>query len=338
MTVVAHEDPQTLLTSLAQSPYGVLLAEELHHRWPERADRLTTITRYAVLPAGKLLRPLLTLHSAAAAGRQPEGIVPAALGVEYLHAATLAHDDIIDGDATRRGRPSVPAAFGNTHALLCGDHLIFAAFGALAGCRATTPGAVAEALNVLAVAGADLCRGQLMEDRLTGDPGASTESYLEMVRLKTGALFRAACQIGALLADADPAQVAGLAQYGEHLGVAFQIRDDLLAYGTLAEQSGKPAASDLVNGRSTLPVLLAYQHSAAPDRERLTEALRRGADHPGAVADFGALLARTGALHRSREHLATYGELARSGLSPLDSSESAAVLCAIAQWVSPEGC
>jgi geranylgeranyl diphosphate synthase type I len=334
MTVAARVDPQALLDSLAHSPCGTLLARELDDRWPDRADRLATITRYAVLPAGKLLRPLLTLHSAAAAGGRPEDIVPAALGVEYLHVATLAHDDIIDGDDVRRGRPSVPAAFGSTDALLCGDHLIFAAFGALASCRAGAPGAVTGAIEALAEAGADLCRGQLMEGGLSGDPAASTGSYLEMVRLKTGALFRAACQVGALLSGAGAAQVAGLAEYGEQLGIAFQIRDDLLAYSVPPEESGKPASSDLANGRATLPVLLAYQHSAPHDRDQLAEALRRGAGHPGAVAGLRSLLERAGALHRSREYLARHLHLARSALSSLGPTESVTVLSAIAQWAA----
>jgi geranylgeranyl diphosphate synthase type I len=338
MNAAARTDGN-LLTDMVRSRAGRLLTTELHRRWPDDTDRLATMTRYALLPAGKLIRPILTVYSADATGGWSEAIVAAALSVEYLHAATLAHDDIIDGDIVRRGRPSMPAAFGSTDALLCGDHLIFAAFQALAGWR-TGPGgpeSVVAAVEALAVAGADLCRGQLMETEPCGDLNTSVTDYLELVRLKTGALFRAACQIGALLSGAHASHVDGLAQYGERLGIAFQIRDDLLAYTVSEEIAGKPATSDLVNGRPTLPVLLAYQHGSAVDRDWLAGALRRGVDHDGALAAFHRVLDQTGALDRSRECLAEQAQLAIAGLSTLDLSDSVATLSAVARWMSTGG-
>lgn len=323
----------TILTALASGDTGRLLTEELIRRWPHTVDRLTGMTRYALLPTGKLIRPLLLLLSAEAVGGLPDGMVRAALSVEYLHAATLVHDDIIDGDLIRRGRPSVPAAFGTDGAVLCGDHLIFTAFGELAAAAGAKVAAVVAALSA---AGVDLCRGQTLESELAGDPAVSIEAYLQVVRLKTGALFRAAGQIGALLAGGSDPQVASLAAYGEHLGIAFQMRDDLLAYRMSEVDAGKPATSDLSNARPTLPVLMAYQHGTPELRAELTERLRPGAYRPGTLDDVHRLLAAAGAFDFARDQLHHYVDLAEAQLSTVADSDSVSRLIAVARWAKSE--
>jgi len=331
-----RNDISELISILARSPSGRLLHDELGRRWPETEDRLPAIARYALLPPGKLLRSIMTLHSAEAVGGRGAEVLPAALGMEYLHVATLVHDDIIDGDPVRRGRPAVPVAYGLPDAIVAGDHLIFAAFGSIAECAALGVPAelVAAAMAALAAAGADLCRGQAMEAALAGDPQCPVASYLEVARLKTGALFRAACLVGGLLGGADPATAAALAGYGEHVGVAFQISDDLLPYVTPAEVAGKAPGSDLTNGRPTLPVLLAYRDGDTGQRRQLAEALRAGAAAGDSFELVGRLLLATGAVQRSRQRAEEHARLALAELAAVRPGTAAGVLAAIARWTS----
>ncbi|MEO7260111.1 MAG: polyprenyl synthetase family protein [Jatrophihabitantaceae bacterium] len=325
--------PPALLDDLASSRTGELLSDELAARWPLDSDELNAIARYALLPAGKFLRPVMTMIAAEAVGGEPSQVLPAALAMEYLHVATLTHDDIIDGDLLRRGRPTVHVAHGLAHAIVTGDHLIFAAFTGITECRAAglQDPAVVESVAVLAEAGSDLCRGQMLEARLVGDITAEPESYLEMARLKTGALFRAVCQIGALLAGADREQAAALGRYGSDLGVAFQIRDDLILFAD-PEVSDKPTGSDLANGRPTLPVLMAYQTSDADTRLAMGAALARRSAEPAEFDEFKSLLMATGALHGCQEHAIEYGRRAEAELSRLRPSRSVDLLTGIVRW------
>jgi geranylgeranyl diphosphate synthase type I len=335
MTVADATHYRTFIDDLARSQSGRLLRQEMGRRWPETADQLTAIARYALLPAGKLLRPIMTLHAAEAVGGAPADVLAAALGMEYLHVATLVHDDIIDADALRRGRPAVQAAYGIPSAIVTGDHLIFSAFAAIADEQASVPPAqVAAAAAVLAGAGRDLCRGQMLEEQLVGDLDAGAVWYLDMIRLKTGALFRAVCHIGALLGGADQEVACGLARYGEHVGIAFQIRDDLLDYLAGPEQTGRLTASDLRNGRPTLPLLLAYDAATDAQRLELVAVLDRCGAGAGDVEWVIDLFKEIGVVGYARHQITTHVEFAHAELAALASSPSVDVLAGIAHWTS----
>ncbi|MFJ8689780.1 polyprenyl synthetase family protein [Micromonospora wenchangensis] len=337
MTVTGFTRYPPFIDDLARSESGRLLHAELGRRWPESTDPLVGIARYALLPAGKLLRPMMTLHAAEAVGGSPAAVLPAALGMEYLHVATLVHDDIIDADTLRRGRPAVPVAFGIPNAIVVGDHLIFTAFQSIVESGATAPaGHVAAAVAALAEAGRDLCQGQMLETQLVGDLDEGARRYPEMIRLKTGALFRAVCHVGALLGGAEPQVAAALARYGEHLGVAFQIRDDLLSYVATPEQTGKPATSDLNNGRPTLPLLLAYDAATDAARVELMAVLHRRGAGPGDVEWVAGLLAEVDAVRSARRQMAEHAERALAELTGLAPSPSATVLAGIAHWMTSE--
>jgi geranylgeranyl diphosphate synthase type I len=336
MTVAASTHLRSFLDELARSESGRILHRELGRRWPESTDELNAIARYALVPDGKLLRPIMALHAAEEVGGDPAKVLTAALGMEYLHVATLVHDDIIDADELRRGRPAVATEFGVPNAIVAGDYLIFNAFGAIMDEPHAAPAQLAAAVAVLAEAGNDLCRGQVLEGRLAGDLAASVRWYPEMIRLKTGSLFRAVCQIGALLGDAEPELAAGLGRYGEHVGLAFQIRDDLLAYVATPEQTGKPATSDLDNGRPTLPLLLAYQSASDSQRLELDVLLRgRGGGEAG-LEWVSQLLAETGAMAGTRERMKLHAEQALAELAALPASASVDVLAGIAHWMTSD--
>ncbi|MFG2525978.1 polyprenyl synthetase family protein [Streptomyces sp. NPDC048527] len=327
--------PTTLPPPPSASPLDPtlhLLRAELERRCPANAVGVDAMGHQAMLPAGKLLRPLLFTEAAAAVGMRREDTLTAALGVESLHVGSLVHDDIIDGDDLRRGRPTVVARHGLPNAIVTGDALICGAFRAVAECAdGTIPGERQLAVvRVLADAGVDLCRGQAMEDELRGDPGCGLDRYMTMIELKTGALFRAACLGGALLAGASPGAQAALTRFAEHLGRAFQMTDDLLPHTSDTETSGKSVLSDIGNGRPTLPVLICWQRAGASGRERLTAALSGAVPADAALDDLRAVLSETGALEQARAETLAESRRASSALLDLPDTTARDTLAAVA--------
>jgi geranylgeranyl diphosphate synthase type I len=302
---------------------GELVAQQLSDDW-SGADRLAEVSRYSVSGRGKLFRPILLLESAAAVGGEHHRVLTAAAGTEGAHVASLVHDDIIDGDRTRRGRPATHIRFGRDDAIVAGDALIFYLFGALARCygRGIPAKPIVEAMTEAARAGDELCRGQLMEENIRSTFDCRVTSYLEMIDLKTAALFRACCRIGAVLGGGDPGQVEALGRYGTALGIAFQIQDDLLPYVSTAEEIGKSPSSDLANRRLTLPLLLCR---AGGDQARVAEldALLHGSDDlHGRYTRLAGLLTQSGALTEAAEMARDHAEQALAALQAIPDTES----------------
>ncbi|SDF32532.1 geranylgeranyl diphosphate synthase, type I [Lentzea fradiae] len=308
----------TISTTLPADDRSEAIKAALVRRHAASGDRLCEMARYAVAAPGKLLRPLMLMAAAEAVGGSADVALPAAVAVEHLHVASLVHDDIIDGDDERRGRPSVQAHYGVAEAIVAGDALLFDLFAAVSESSAP-PRVVLAVVSEFARAGVDLCRGQVLESLMTppaaGRSGSALEEYFGVAENKTGALFRAACRAGALLGGGSAEQAELLGEYGHHTGVAFQMFDDLLPY--LASRSGKPDVSDAANLRPTWPVLLAHRTGTAEHRQAVETALS-GALDPAetlellrfAVAGSGALMiARRGAHDRVRLAVARLGEL-----------------------------
>ncbi|MGB8942955.1 MAG: polyprenyl synthetase family protein [Streptomyces sp.] len=297
---------------------------DLAARWPESAEGVGQLIRYALAGKGKLLRPLLVCHSALVVGGELERVLPAASGIECVHTGSLLHDDIIDGDTVRRGRPAVHASFGHDRAILAGNALYFAWFTALADCaqRGVADHLIRQAMVIQAQAGVEACRGAVDELTLTGRPDCGTDAYLDMARRKTAALLAAACRTGAVLAEASPAQEAALATYGENLGLAFQIRDDLLPYTAAPHRLGKPADSDLRNLRPTLPVILAWQAANPADRAALRDVFTdvHSSDLDDTMHRLKHILTRTGALEYARQAADQHADQARAALDGLTPS------------------
>ncbi|WP_285743410.1 polyprenyl synthetase family protein [Lentzea sp. NBRC 105346] len=298
--------------------------DELASRWPAEADLLDGICRYALMPTGKLLRPVLLVESALAVGGRAEQVLPAAIGTEYGHTASLVHDDIIDNDELRRGRESVYHRFGVANAIVAGDALIFHLFRCLAECRnAGVPAArVVTALEVAAQAGIDLCRGQCLESEITENSLLDVDTYLRMIELKSAALFRSSCQCGAILGGGDAESVAKLGQYGRELGIAFQIVDDLFAFTGDSETTGKKPVSDVRNRRLTLPVLLAHEKGDDADRALLDEVFAGAVDAEEALPAVTEVLVRTGALDAARSVAWEHATCAQEALLELPESPS----------------
>ncbi|MEN3361641.1 MAG: geranylgeranyl diphosphate synthase, type [Mycobacteriales bacterium] len=297
----------------------LLLRTELDRKWSEQRTALDTICRHAMLPAGKLFRPVLLLISAQAVGGEAAWVLPAAVGAECGHVASLIHDDIIDGDTMRRGRASVPYKYGTPDAIIAGDALIFHLFACLAECRETgvPDGRVTAAMAALADAGLALCKGQSLESELHRSRVFDLASYVTMIRLKTASSFRAACEIGAILGGGTPDEVSALTGYGDALGTAFQIHDDLLPYTSDSRTAGKAATSDIRNGRATLPVILAYRAGTDPDRELIDDCLAGATDPTLTLSRMAEILARTGAIAAAADVARQRARWARRALDVL---------------------
>jgi geranylgeranyl pyrophosphate synthase len=233
---------------------------------------------------GKRLRPLLVFLAAGAPPPETDGLLSAAVAVELVHSATLVHDDVLDASDLRRGRPTVVAAAGRRLATATGDLLFSRAFAELA-----VAGSVA-AVRALSVASSGLAEGELMQ-RQDSNRVVSSERYLERCRLKTAVLFRAACELGALEAGVGGGPVDELGGFGERIGVAFQLLDDVLDVSGPPERTGKPRGTDLLDGTITLPLLLARERN--PALAALDPKTLRGSAEAAAVCDQ---ITATGAL------------------------------------------
>jgi len=273
---------------------------------------------YIVASGGKRLRPLLTLAAARLCGYRGMRHIAMATCVEFIHTATLLHDDVVDESLERRGLASANAAFGNKASVLVGDFLFSRAFQLM----------VADGdlvvLKVLCDASATIAEGEVLQMLTTNDLTTDQTAYLNVIEGKTAALFAAACEVGGLVAAAPAAHVTALRDFGYHLGMAFQLVDDILDYSADQAKLGKTVGDDFREGKVTLPVVLAYQ--AANETEDETEKTfwqRTIADqqqNPDDLAIAQELLRRHNALANAHQIAVDYGDRARQSLKILENN------------------
>jgi geranylgeranyl pyrophosphate synthase len=277
------------------------LAEVAQAGGPELASHATG----TLFAGGKRLRPILVFLCAD--GDADEKLVTAASAVELLHMASLVHDDVLDGAALRRGRPTVFADGGRLAATATGDLLFSRAFAELAGADNE------DAVRALSAASSVLARGELMQRADAWSPEVTPERYLERCRLKTASLFEAACRLGALLGGR--ARLAPqLGSFGERVGLAFQMLDDVLDVAGPPERTGKPRGADLLDGTVTLPLILARAHDEglpSPDPSL-------DAEQAAAICDR---IAATGALEEAREQALAHVADAKGSLAAMNLPE-----------------
>lgn len=269
---------------------------------------------------GKHIRPTLCVVTCAAVGGRATEAVEAAAALEFLHGFTLVHDDIMDEDTLRRGRASVWALWGPATALLVGDALHALANVALAQVQAfhLSPSivcAVSQELNRAAVA---VCEGQYQDSRLEGRNDVTVAEYLAMAERKTAALFASACSIGARIADAPSELAEAVRRFGHHLGLAFQIRDDVLGIWGTPEQLGKPVGSDLRRKKRSLPVVHAVIHGTARLRRELSRQDRTTAVADEDTTSLAAQMERTGSREFCHRLAREFSDRALSELDGLD--------------------
>lgn len=296
------------------------MLESLPRSGPELAS-----FRRLVGAGGKRLRPALVMLSARLGTFDRERAGRAAIAVELVHASTLVHDDVIDNAPTRRGRPTVAADHGEAAAIVVGDHFFAQAYAMAAG-------AGAEVVSLLAGAVMDICRGELEQQRTRYVYRLPARSYDARIRGKTASLLASACAIGAAVSGSGPAAQAALVAYGTHLGIAFQIVDDVLDYVGSEADVGKPVGHDLLEGHSTLPLMLAYSD---PDlAPRLDALLLAGhSAGPEVVSEVVRLVRGSGAVAQARRRALLAARRAGSHLRTLPAGPARSALEGLAGYV-----
>jgi octaprenyl-diphosphate synthase len=271
------------------------------------------VAEYLVAAGGKRLRPALLLLACGALGYRGDARFNAAAVIEFIHTATLLHDDVVDESELRRGAPTANAAFGNAAAVLVGDFLYSRAFQMMVELDDM------RVMQVLADATNTIAAGEVMQLMGSHDPQVDEARYLEVIRRKTAKLFEAAARVGAVLARSAPPMEAGLARYGTHVGTAFQLIDDVLDYSGDETAIGKQLGDDLAEGKPTLPLIHALRAGNAAE-----QAVVRQAIVAGGRADFGAVLAavrRCGSLEYARRAASREAAAASAALEPLPASD-----------------
>ena len=281
-------------------------------------EMVANIGHYIIKAGGKRMRPLLVLLSAKALGSIEDAHIRFAAVVEFIHTATLLHDDVVDLSTLRRGMPTANAAFGNAPSVLVGDFIYTRAFQLMVG-LANLPllAHMAETTNTIAA-------GEVMQLVHAGDPDTQAEQYQEIIRRKTAALFAAACHGAALLHNAEAAKAAGLHDYGMHLGIAFQLADDLLDYAGDPGETGKNVGDDLNEGKITLPLLHALKVGDEAERRFVAETLRN--KDGGAFADIMSIVHRTGGIDATREAAVSHQQSAIEALNALGNNDAVLAL------------
>ena len=283
--------------------------ECIHEQLHSDVALVSKIGEYIIKSGGKRLRPLLVLLTARACGYHGYHHVPLAAIIEFLHTATLLHDDVVDQSDLRRGKDTANALWGNAPSVLVGDFLYSRAFQMMVGLENF------RLLHILADATNVIAEGEVMQLMNIHDASVSEEDYMEVIRCKTAMLFQASSQSAAVLSMASPELERDLANYGNCLGIAFQLVDDLLDYDGDAGAMGKNLGDDLAEGKPTLPLIYALKHGTGKQKALIREAIEQGGrDNIGAVAEA---VCQCGALQYTASKAREYASKAKDSLKLL---------------------
>jgi octaprenyl-diphosphate synthase len=286
-----------------------VIRERLH----SEVSLVNQIAEYIISAGGKRIRPVLVLLLANAYGYRGSAHHELAAVVEFIHTATLLHDDVVDESSMRRGRQTANAMFGNAASVLVGDFLYSRAFQMMVGLdNMRVMRILSDATNVIA-------EGEVLQLLNMHDPDVTEDSYLKVIRSKTAKLFEAAAELGALVGGANDAQIAAAGEYGRSLGTAFQLIDDVLDYAGDAAEIGKNVGDDLREGKPTLPLIYLMEHGTPQQRELVRACIENGDEQ-----HFDAVLAAvtaSGALEYTRRAAIVAAERASSAIADLPESE-----------------
>ena len=293
----------------------------------EHAPRIPQVTAHLVEAGGKRLRPMLTLAAARMCGYDGPFHIHLAATVEFIHTATLLHDDVVDESARRRGRPTANLLWDNKSSVLVGDYLFSRSFQLM-----VETGSL-RVLNILANASATIAEGEVLQLTAAQDLATTEAIYLQVVRGKTAALFSAATEVGGVIAGAPDASVRALLTYGDALGVAFQIVDDLLDYGGSATAIGKNTGDDFRERKLTLPVIKAVALADAEERAFWVRVIEKGQQSDGDLEQAMAIMARHGTMQAARDEAIAWAEKARAALVDLPDHPVRTMLDDLASYV-----
>ena len=274
-------------------------------------EMIPEIATHLISSGGKRLRPMITLAAAQMFGYEGDGHVKLATSVEFMHTATLLHDDVVDESDLRRGRKTARMIWGNQASVLVGDFLLGQAFRMLVDVGSL------RALEILSTAASVIAEGEVMQLSASKNLETTEDEYLAVIKAKTAALFSAAAEVGPVIAAASRAEQSALRSYGKNLGLAFQLIDDALDYGGNAKDLGKNVGDDFREGKITLPVILSYRRGSAEERVFWKTAIEDGVTDDAALDKASRLMARHGAIADTVSRARHFGSIARDALAPL---------------------
>lgn len=298
----------------------------IHERMGSTVALIPDLSRHLIDSGGKRLRPLLTLAAARLGGYKGTGHVKLAAAVEFIHTATLLHDDVVDESSLRRGKVSANIVWGNKPSVLVGDFLFSRAFQLMVETGSLT------VLDILAGASAVIAEGEVMQLKSANNLGVTEEDYLRVVSAKTAALFAAAAESGAVISEQNEERIAAMRDYGQNLGIAFQLVDDALDYSGRQALMGKSVGDDFREAKVTLPIILAYARSTDATRKFWQRAIGTG---PQGEADLDraiTLVEETGAISETMARARLYAGQAKKALEIVPAEEIRSVLAAIADF------
>jgi octaprenyl-diphosphate synthase len=267
------------------------------------------VANHLISSGGKRLRPMLTLATAALAGYRGEGHIRLAAAVEFMHTATLLHDDVVDDSEMRRGKIAARMLWGNEASVLVGDFLLGQAF------RMMVEVASLRALEILSAAAAVIAEGEVMQLVAAKNLETTEDAYLSVIRAKTAELFAAACEVGPVLAERSKPEQAACRSFGMNLGIAFQLVDDALDYGGSRARLGKNVGDDFREGKITQPVILAFRRGNEEERNFWRRSLEKGESADSDLEHAIGLLTRHRALEDTVERARHYGAIAKDALA-----------------------
>ncbi|MEO5322010.1 polyprenyl synthetase family protein [Mesorhizobium sp. CC13] len=283
-------------------------------------EMIPEVANHLISSGGKRLRPMLTLAAAQMFGYSGEHHVKLATAVEFMHTATLLHDDVVDESDLRRGKKTARTIWGNQASVLVGDFLLGQAF------RMMVDVGSLEALDILSTAASIIAEGEVMQLAAAKNLETTEDEHFAVIKAKTAALFSAAAEVGPVIAGASRNDKAALRSYGMNLGLAFQLIDDALDYGGSSKDLGKNVGDDFREGKVTLPVILSYRRGTAGERAFWKSAIEEGASDDAALEKAIGLMARHGAIADTIGRASHFGEIARDALAPLENTPQKAAL------------
>jgi octaprenyl-diphosphate synthase len=282
------------------------------------------VAEHIISGGGKRLRPLLVILSARACGVSGGAQIEAAAFIEFIHTATLLHDDVVDGSSLRRGRHTANQLFGNQASVLVGDFVYSRAFQMMASLSSQPVMEImAEATNVIA-------EGEVLQLMNAHDPDTTEQRYLEVIYRKTAKLFEAGAEVAAVLSGSGPAIREALATYGRHLGAAYQLVDDVLDFRSNPQERGKNLGDDLAEGKPTLPLIHALRHGSEAQRAAIRQAIEEGG--LGQLEPVVAAIEATGGLEYAARLARGEADQAQASLAALPDSSYKSGLAALARF------
>lgn len=285
---------------------------------------VSQVSQYIVMSGGKRLRPLIVLLAARALGYQGDQHVRAAAIIEFIHTATLLHDDVVDSSMRRRGKESANMVFGNQASVLVGDFLYSRSFQMMVDIGNM------RVMQILADATNTIAAGEVLQLMNTHDPDTSEEDYQSVIYRKTARLFEAGAQIAAVLAGRDAADEQAMINYGQSLGTAFQLVDDALDFNASPDELGKNLGDDLAEGKATLPLIYAMQNGSDSERELIRKAILDGGLQQ--LDNIQSIVQSTGALDYTAQRAHAAADVAIDALAGIADSEYKQALVTIAEF------